>query len=79
MESRARHCKAICGKEKGEFVRTSNRHDYALKPTGLTALNALKDSGLDVISVGKSMIFSAERALQRHSAQKLGSWNGADH
>ena len=41
------------GKKKGEFVRTSNRHDYALKPTGLTALNALKDSGLDVISVGK--------------------------
>ena len=32
------------GKKKGEFVRTSNRHDYALKPTGLTALNALKDS-----------------------------------
>ena len=22
------------GKKKGEFVRTSNRHDYALKPTG---------------------------------------------
>lgn len=58
------------GKKKGEFVRTSNRHDYALKPTGLTALNALKDNGLDVISVGKSMIFSVERALQRHSAQR---------
>ena len=41
------------GKRKGEFKRTSNRHDYALKPTGLTALNALKDSGLDVIGVGK--------------------------
>ena len=41
------------GNKKGEFVRTSNRHDYALKPTGLTALNALKDAGLDVISVGK--------------------------
>ena len=41
------------GKKKGEFVRTSNRHDYALKPTGLTALNSLKDAGLDVISVGK--------------------------
>ena len=36
------------GKKKGEFVRTSNRHDYALKPTGLTALNALKDSGLEM-------------------------------
>ena len=31
------------GKKKGEFVRTSNRHDYALKPTGPTALNALKE------------------------------------
>ena len=26
------------GKKKGEFKRTSNRHDYALKPTGLTTL-----------------------------------------
>ena len=41
------------GKKKGEFKRTSNRHDYALKPTGLTTLNALKDAGLDVIGVGK--------------------------
>ena len=41
------------GKKKGEFKRTSNRHDYALKPTGLTAMNALKDAGYDVISVGK--------------------------
>lgn len=41
------------GKKKGEFRRTSNRRDYALKPTGRTALNALKDAGLDVIAVGK--------------------------
>ena len=41
------------GKHRGEFKRTSNRHDYALKPTGLTALNALKDAGYDVLSVGK--------------------------
>ncbi len=41
------------GKRKGEFKRTSNRRDYALKPTGPTVLNALKDVGLDVISVGK--------------------------
>ena len=36
------------GKKKGEFKRTSNRHDYALKPYGKTALNALKDAGYDV-------------------------------
>ena len=41
------------GKRKGEFRRTSNRHDYALKPTGPTVLNALKDAGFDVIGVGK--------------------------
>jgi len=41
------------GRKKGEFKRTSNRHDYALKPYGRTALDALKEAGLDVISVGK--------------------------
>ncbi|MCI8981152.1 MAG: phosphopentomutase [Hungatella sp.] len=41
------------GKRKGEFKRTSNRHDYALKPYGKTALDALKAAGYDVISVGK--------------------------
>ena len=41
------------GKKKGEFKRTSNRHDYALKPFGRTALNVLNDAGYDVISVGK--------------------------
>ena len=49
------------GKKRGEFKRTSNRHDYALKPTGPTALNALKDAGYDVISVGKiNAIFVGE-------------------
>lgn len=49
------------GKKKGEFVRTANRHDYALKPTGRTVLNALKDGGMDVISVGKiNDIFAGE-------------------
>lgn len=41
------------GRKRGEFKRTSNRHDYALKPTGRTALNALRDAGLDVIGIGK--------------------------
>lgn len=41
------------GKKKGEFKRTSNRHDYALKPFGKTALNALAESGFDVIAIGK--------------------------
>lgn len=41
------------GKKRGEFVRTSNRRDYALKPTGPTVLNALQEHGNDVIAVGK--------------------------
>jgi len=41
------------GKKKGEFVRTPNRHDYALEPSGKTALDVLKENGYDVISIGK--------------------------
>ena len=49
------------GRKKGEFKRTSNRHDYALKPYGKTALDALKEHGYDVISVGKIFdIFDGE-------------------
>ena len=55
------------GKKKGEFKRTSNRHDYALKPTGLTTLNALKDNGFDVIGVGKiNDIFCGEGITETH-------------
>lgn len=39
--------------EPGNFKRTANRHDYALKPFGRTVMNELKDSGLDVIAIGK--------------------------
>jgi len=39
--------------EPGNFQRTTNRHDYALKPFGRTALNELQDNGLDVIAIGK--------------------------
>ncbi|WP_285398217.1 phosphopentomutase [Lysinibacillus sp. fls2-241-R2A-57] len=45
----------------GNFTRTSNRHDYALKPFGRTTMNVLKDAGLDVIAIGKiSDIFNGE-------------------
>lgn len=58
------------GKKKGEFVRTSNRHDYALKPFGPTVLNTLQDAGLDVISVGKIYdIFDGEGLTQAHRSK----------
>lgn len=53
------------GEKKGEFVRTSNRHDYALKPYGQTALNALKDAGYDVISVGKIADIFVEEGITK--------------
>jgi phosphopentomutase len=43
------------------FRRTSNRHDYALKPFAPTTLNALQDAGMDVVGLGKiSDIFDGE-------------------
>ncbi|MEY8000478.1 phosphopentomutase [Clostridium sp. Mt-5] len=41
------------GKTADTFKRTSNRHDYALKPFGKTVLNYLKDDHLDSIAIGK--------------------------
>ena len=58
------------GKKKGEFKRTSNRHDYALKPYGRTALNVLKDKGYDVISVGKiADIFDGEGITEANKSK----------
>lgn len=58
------------GVKKGEFKRTSNRHDYALKPYGQTVLNVLKDNGFDVISVGKiSDIFDGEGITETYKSK----------
>lgn len=58
------------GKKKGEFVRTSNRHDYALKPSGTTALDILKENGYDVISVGKIRdIFDGEGITESNKSK----------
>ena len=49
------------GMRRGEFVRTDNRRDYALKPPMDTVLNLLCSDGEDVIGVGKIHdIFSGE-------------------
>ncbi|OIU71163.1 phosphopentomutase [Rossellomorea aquimaris] len=47
--------------EPGSFKRTSNRHDYALKPFNRTVMNELKDSGFDCLALGKiSDIYNGE-------------------
>lgn len=58
------------GRKRGEFVRTSNRHDYALKPSGTTALDVLKRNGYDVISVGKIRdIFDGEGITESYKSK----------
>ena len=37
----------------GEFVRTANRRDFSVDPTGRTMLDAVKSAGYDVLGVGK--------------------------
>jgi phosphopentomutase len=54
----------------GAFVRTPNRHDYALKPPAPTTMNALKDAGMDVIAIGKiNDIFVGEGVTESTSTK----------
>ncbi len=41
------------GEKAGEFTRTPNRHDYSVSPFAPTILDKLKNSGGNVISIGK--------------------------
>ena len=41
------------GKTKDTFKRTTNRHDYALKPFDKTTLNFLEEEGYETIAIGK--------------------------
>jgi len=53
--------------EPGNFVRTPNRHDYAIKPPQKTVLNLLQDANVDTISVGKiNDIFDGEGINHSH-------------
>ncbi|HKL61014.1 MAG TPA: phosphopentomutase [Acholeplasma sp.] len=55
------------GKDKHSFLRTPNRHDYALKPTGETTLNFLDQAGFDSIALGKiNDIFVGEGINEYH-------------
>jgi phosphopentomutase len=47
----------------GAFKRTSNRHDYALDPTGQTLLDHLTNRGIPVISIGKVKDLFAGRGI----------------
>ena len=49
--------------QPGAFTRTSNRHDYALTPTGTTLLDALTASGHPVHAIGKIKDLFAGRGI----------------
>lgn len=51
--------------EAGNFARTPNRHDFSLEPSGRTILDELKESGKDVISVGKIFDIFAGRSIEK--------------
>jgi len=54
------------GEGPGRFVRTSNRHDYAVEPPADTVLDSLKESGFDVIALGKIVDIFAGRGITEH-------------
>lgn len=65
------------GEKKGEFKRTPNRHDLAVKPFGRTVLNVLKDNHYDMISIGKiNDIFVGEGVTEAIKSQS--SVNGME-
>lgn len=51
------------GKKKGEFKRTSNRHDFSIQPPGVTILDKLSEAGKDVIGIGKIYDIFAGRGV----------------
>lgn len=48
---------------QGEYVRTANRRDFSLEPTGRTMLDALQAAGRDVLAVGKISDIFAGRGI----------------
>ena len=63
--------------EPGNFKRTPNRHDYALKPFDRTVMDELKDSGYDVLAIGKiSDIFDGEGVTE--SLRTVSNMDGMD-
>ena len=65
----------------GQFKRTSNRHDYALPPSGETLLDRAKAAGIPVIAVGKIEDLFAGRGVTRaiHTANDDAGMDAVEH
>lgn len=63
------------GCKKGEFTRTSKRHDYSVTPFEPTVLDKMKNAGGNVISIGKiSDIYAKQgitKALRANGLEEL--------
>ena len=64
--------------QPGNFKRTANRHDFSLEPPKKTLLDAVKESGLDSIGVGKIYDIFAGRGLTDH-VYNQSNRNGMEH
>jgi phosphopentomutase len=63
--------------EPGRFKRTANRHDYALPPSGETALDRLKAASLPVVAIGKIEDLFARRGMT-HAVHTTSDDDGMD-
>lgn len=60
------------GSKSSNFMRTGNRHDYSVKPPSPTLLDHMKESGGQVVSIGKiSDIFAAQGITKATKATGL--------
>jgi len=63
--------------EPGNFTRTTNRHDYALKPFNRTVMNELVSADYDVMAIGKiADIFNGEGITE--SVRTVSNMDGVD-
>jgi phosphopentomutase len=53
------------GTKKGEFTRTSNRHDFSLEPQGNTLCDILTAQGINTVGVGKIYDIFAGRGIRK--------------
>ena len=63
--------------EKGNYTRTSRRHDFSLEPPTKTCLDLLHESGYTVLSVGKIVDIFAGRGITEY-VRTQGNADGID-
>lgn len=63
--------------EPGNFKRTARRHDFSLEPPGVTMLDQLKETGREVLAVGKIYDIFAGKSVT-DSVRTTGNADGID-